>query len=243
MKASRLLCLAALVSVVLSAAPATAQDREEIIVTGARYSRDFDSVQVPHVAIRKRADFLVHSVRAVCDTRDSAKRRDELAETLRNMLAAAEKDAAIELAIGEDIVLPFTKDNLGNAIGLDTRRADTEYASVLVKTPIAGDKDTFDGALGRLKAFVEGVKLVGRTEMLFEGQPQLTVVGPGQYRHEIVKAMAADAKLVLDALGPGYAARVGGLERRVAWVRSDVLELTLFIPHELEIGPVEAGAP
>jgi hypothetical protein len=68
--------------------------------------------------------------------------------------------------------------------------------------------------------------------------PQLTITDPGQYRAEIVAAIAADARKVTDALGPGYGVTIAGLQNRIAWRRSSDLALTLYIDHTLTIEPI-----
>ncbi|MEO1331171.1 MAG: hypothetical protein AAFW46_16095, partial [Pseudomonadota bacterium] len=90
---------------------------------------------------------------------------------------------------------------------------------------------------GRLEAFRGGVAMDGRTELLLQGPPELSLVDPRQYRLEVIQAIADDARAVTEAMGDGYAVRVQGLERELAWRRSGDLELSLFISHSLTVAP------
>jgi hypothetical protein len=68
--------------------------------------------------------------------------------------------------------------------------------------------------------------------------PDLTLINPSQYRMPVIATISADVQAVTRSLGPGYAARIEGLEQQIAWRRTGDLELTLFIPYRLEIRPV-----
>ena len=72
-------------AIVLLASGAQAQV-ETVVVTGSRIGYDSEA---PNVTLPQRADHLVTKVRVVCDTRDLEKRRDELRQTLRSMIAEA----------------------------------------------------------------------------------------------------------------------------------------------------------
>lgn len=220
--------------------------QETLAVYGSRTSSgsfDDEGYPMPHVVVRRRADFLLFDVWAVCDTRDADQRRGELRDTLETMITEAGRDANIELSRlenipGDDaIVVPFTADTIEESFANNYRsRADTTYVRLLVKTPVKPD-DTLRTAAGRIERFVAGLTTVGRSEFVLADSETLSVVDPGQYRYEIIDAIASDANRIAATVGEGYAARFEGLEQEVSWYRSDVLELTLYIPHRMEIVP------
>ena len=91
----------------------------------------------------------------VNDTRESAGRRTELMQTLRNMARAAAGQPDIDLSIEDDgQLVPFTEDMISTlTLGVDGGRSDTSMTSLVIKTPIRPN-DTMDSASGRIEQFV-----------------------------------------------------------------------------------------
>lgn len=223
----------------LFAFPATSQDYgnlDEIVVTGSRLV-GWDAEEVPQVRLIRRADNLVVEVQVICDTRDPERRRAELLETLRNMARAAARRDDIDLSTGADILSPFDETMAGGlTIGVDRTRADTSVITLTIKTPVRAG-DTLDAASARIERFIEEAPKAGRTEIITSGDWELTLVGPDQYRGEILAAIAADAQHTAAAFGDGYAVKVEGLARRLTWTQSGPLDLALFIPYQLTVTP------
>ena len=63
----------------------------------------------------------------------------------------------------------------------------------------------------------------------------LTLIGPGQYRSEIIGLVAADANRSAKAFGEGYSVTIEGLTLPVTWYQSGPLELALYIPYRQTI--------
>src|SRR3954447_4321558 len=163
---------------------------EEVVVTASRLS-EYDPNQTPQVTLRKRADNLITAVTVVCDTRDQSQRRNELKQTLRNMIRAAATDKTIKLGLGDEVVGAFDESML-DAVIVPDAKADTSRATVVIKTAVTAD-DTFDAATGRIKAFVARTPKVGRTEVLLNSGWELTLINPSQYRPEVARLVAEDA--------------------------------------------------
>ncbi|HWA89109.1 MAG TPA: hypothetical protein VG889_03690 [Rhizomicrobium sp.] len=76
-----------ILAVALAALPSWALAQvETVVVTGERVSEGGDT---PGIVVVERVDHLVAKVRAICDTRDFTRRRDELRQTLKDMIATA----------------------------------------------------------------------------------------------------------------------------------------------------------
>lgn len=213
---------------------AFAQDNAEIVVTASRYVSDADemTVQIPHVTLTRRADNLVTRIRVVCDTRDTDTREQELDQTLRDMIqAAGASGGSIALSVGDEVLEPFTDALIEKSIQLGDR-VDTSAAFVVVKTAI-GPSDTYDAAMARIHAFVAATPKTGRTEILEDGRWDLTLIGPENYRGELIGLIAADARKTAAQFGAAFSVSVDGLEKPIAWRRSGLLELGLYIPYTL----------
>lgn len=220
----------------LTTSPGLAQTAgvEEIVVTGSRM-QDYDAAATPFVVLRKRADNLITRITVVCDTRDQSQRRSELKATLRNLIKAAAGDKQIALGVGDEVVGVFDDSMLDTVIEPDAK-ADTSKATLIVKTGLAPG-DTFDGATSRIKLFAARAAKVGRTEILFQHGWELTLVGPGQYRPEVARLVADDARKMAAVFGDTYGVEVQGLQLPVSWYQAGPLDLALYIPYRLTVRP------
>ncbi|MCF8503690.1 MAG: hypothetical protein K9G59_02155 [Caulobacter sp.] len=233
MKATRLAVLAA--SLMLVAGPiAVAQDSDvsEIVVTGSRM-QDYEPTETPAIVLKKRADNILTRVEVTCDTRDLIQRKAELKATLQALVKGAAA-AGIELAVeDDDIVRKFDPADLESIIRAATK-VDTSTATLTLKTRVL-PTDTYDSVTGRIEAFVKRTPKTGRTEVLMSGGWDLTLIGPGQYRSDIINLVATDANKTARAFGEGYSVVVEGLTLPVTWYQSGPLELALYIPYRQTI--------
>jgi hypothetical protein len=221
-----------------AAVPAFAQDDgpsqlDEVVVTGTRITGDEYS-GMPAVTITRRADFLAQSVTLVNDTRDADGRRRELHETIRNLVADAAKQG-IALGYGEDFLIPVTASSY--ELPLESRgsnRPDTNEVSLYIKHSI-GPTDDVNAAIARLTTFIAKARVVGRTEIDADDDISLSVVNPERYRYEIIPRIAADARKLQAAIGGQCKVNLTGLASRVSWERTDLAELTLYLPYKVEL--------
>lgn len=222
------------------AAPAGAQDdlsQGEVIVTASRREADDYDDHVPAIGLRRQADFAVQQVTVTGDTRDEAKRRDEIYATIRGAIDLAAKGGGIELATGETIVEPLTPANYRDLPLKRDERPDSERASFLLKTRL-GLGTNAKAALDRLAAFVKAAPVVGRALMEASGDLTLSVVRPDQYRGAVVDLVSQDAKALAARFGPGHAVEARGVDRPVEWSRASLTEVFLYVPYQLTVVPI-----
>jgi len=234
---SKLLAAPLLIGVLTCFAFEASAQVETVIVTGSRVREDAENS--PHVTVSARADHLVTKVRVVCDTRDTTKRKEELRETLRSMIATAQRTTSISLSVGEDVLVPFTADMLDKVIVPDSK-PETSDAYVVIRTELSKG-DTFDGATDRIRKFVAETAKAGRTEVLIEQSFNLGIMDPERYRAELISKIAADAKDIAALFGPNYDARLDGMQHTIEWYQTGPLDLALYLPYRLAIAP--HGAP
>jgi hypothetical protein len=206
---------------------------ETVVITGSRMREDAE--YNPHVTVSARADHLITKVRVVCDTREPSKRREELRQTLRNMIADAERSKTISLSVGDDMLVPFAADMLDKVIVPDTK-VDTSDAYVVVRTELTKE-DAFDGATGRIRDFLMHTAKAGRTEVLIEERFNLGLIDPERYRGDLIAKIAGDAKATAAAFGDGYDAQLEGLQHTIEWYQTGPLDLALYLPYRMTIAP------
>ena len=205
---------------------------EEIVVT----ARSAEATR-PGTYLRKTGDFILLRVRVTNDTREEEGRKREIYDTLRGALASARKDGSVELSVVEDeLVIPLRVDSASIVLSAGGR-PDTSTTAISVKTRIPARDADGQALISKLKDFVTAIKPVGRTQLEPDGTIDISIVGPDQYRDEIVRLCAEDAKKVTSAIGTDYRVVVQGLDRPVVWDRAGLLDLALFVPYSYVVLP------
>lgn len=211
----------------------TAQVLEEVVVTGIYDSEH----EVPGVVYQRKADYLLMRVTISNDTRDEAKRSEEIYATIKSAIKTAEKNARIELSyLQDDLVLPLTLTN--HKLGLSKgERPDTSKVHLQIKTAIR-EKDKDAGTLiENLKDFVKKLPVEGRVEIISDDDITVSVVGPGKYRKEIVALIQQDVALVTQGLGEGYKVILEDVYLPVKYRTAGALHVGLYIPYRYTVVP------
>jgi hypothetical protein len=172
------------------------------------------------------------------DSRDADTRKKEIYDTLRAVIAAANKDRSIELSvIGDDsLVLPLKLDSATLVLSRD-KLPDTSRTTISVKTRIASTVGNSSALVAKLKDFVSGIKPVGRTLIDKDGAVEISIVNPAQYRDRVIELFAADVKKVTSALGQDYKVIAHGIDAPIRWVRAGMLEVEIFVPYGYDVLP------
>jgi hypothetical protein len=225
----RIIALAALAV----AACVTAADAQEVVVTGSRASSDEYS-HMPTIVLERRADFLVQSIKLLNDTRAAEERTREIYQTIKDMLADAGTHGNISMGYGDDFLIPITAADYQVPLAKDTR-ADTSSTELYVKMALT-EKADVGKAIQSLEAFIKKARVSGRTEVLPQGDVALSLVTPEKYRYDIIARITEDAKRLQAAVGQRCKVEISGLSNRVLWQRSDISELTLYIPYQIKLG-------
>jgi hypothetical protein len=210
------------------------QETEAIIVTGSRIDGDEYS-EMPAITLIKQADFLVKSAHLTNDTRDAAARAEELYQTIKALLDAAKGRPGYALGYGGDFLIPITDDNYRIPLrSEDGGRPDTSWVDLYVKVALTPESNVAQ-TVTSLTEFIKAAKVTGRTLVTSGEQVSLSLVTPEKYRLEIVKKIVDDVAILRGTVGANCKIKISGLENRVMWTRTDVSELTLYIPHKIEM--------
>lgn len=220
------------VTLLSTCAPAFAQ---EIVVTASRRSGSGPATSPPIIVLKRTADFAVLSVEITGDTRDEAKRHQEIFDMVRSAIERAPK-YNVELSVGTYVIEPLTLGNYRSLTLADGNRDDTDKVSFLVKARLTQGMDAKD-ALDRITRFVKELPAVGRALIERDGDLSLSVVNPNQYRTQIIDLIAADAQASATKFGTGYGVQVTGLDRPVEWGRASLTEVMLYLPSAYTVVP------
>lgn len=218
----------------LVASVASAQDAglEEIVVTGSMV--DVDYYEMPAVTITKDADFLVQSIRLLNDSRSPDLRKAEIIETIQNLIRRSRSMEGMALSYGRGFLEPINLDDESLQLLEDSQRIDTSFIDIYAKVALSPDRSSKE-QIADLREFISGANKAGRTEIVPLGDIGLSIVGPEQYRYEIIKKIAEENAKVSQAMNGECGITIRGLEGRVQWERTSVSELTLYIPYGMEV--------
>lgn len=67
------------------------------------------------------------------------------------------------------------------------------------------------------------------------GDIGLSIIGPEQYRYEILEKVVAENQKMKRLVGSVCEMKIAGLEGRVEWERSGIAELILYIRYATEL--------
>ena len=211
---------------------ASAQALEEVVVT-ARMQTD-GYYDMPAITVKKAADFLVQKIRLVNDSRNPSRRREEIIDTIAGLLKTSRRIDGIELSYGDGFLVPVNINDDSLQLINDRDRIDTSFVDIFVKVRLGDPEDT-KARIGELRRFIRAGSKTGRTEIDALGDVGLSIVGPEQYRYEILAKITEENQKIRDIVGEDCKITIGGLEGRVDWERTGVGELTLYIPYGTEI--------
>jgi hypothetical protein len=150
------------------------------------------------------------------------------------MLADAGKQPRIALGYGDDFLIPITSTHYEVPLSPGTKRPDTSMTELYVKMALS-EQDDVQKAITDLNAFVKKARMSGRTEIEPVYEVGLSLVTPEKYRYDIIARITADAKRLQTAVGSQCKVEISGLANRVSWQRSDISELTLYIPYQVQL--------
>ncbi len=205
---------------------------EEVVVTGVRASAD-DFYEIPSTTLRKKADFLVQKVRLINDSRSPDLRKREIIKTINSLIKSSRNIENIELSYGDGFLEPITLNDESLELIADRKRVDTSYVDIFIKVAYQ-QSEKAKSQIEELSTFIAKTKVVGRTEIDYLGDVGLSIVGPEQYRYEILEAISTENNKIQSAIGSNCQITIKGLEGRVEWQRVSVSELMLYIRHSIE---------
>lgn len=205
---------------------------EEVVVTGSRVSGD-DYSRIPAVVLERRADFLVQRIGLVNDSRAAEGRAKEIYQTIRDMLSDATKHPGVALSYGDEFLIPITPADFEVPLGKGAK-PDTSTTALYVKLALA-EKDNVQKAIAELRSFIKKARASGRTEIEAAGDVGLSLVTPEKYRYDIIAKITEDANRLKSAVGSQCKVEISGLSNRVSWQRSDISQLTLYIPYLIQL--------
>lgn len=158
----------------------------------------------------------------------------EIIETIQNLIRRSNSMEGMALSYGRGFLEPINLDDESLQLLEDHQRVDTSFIDIYAKVALSADRSSKE-QIADLREFISGAKKAGRTEIVPLGDIGLSIVGPEQYRYEIIEKIAAGNAKVSEAMNAECDITIGGLEGRVQWERTGVSELTLYIPYGLEV--------
>ncbi len=205
----------------------------EVMVAANPQNAPYFRQDRPLVGLRRTADAAVIAFTVTSDSRDYLTRKQEIQAVLVAAIDKA-KAAGFELVFGNFQVERLTRENVADVNYEYGGRVDTSKVTVMVRTPLTGsaiDAET------RLLAFLKTLKKSGRATLETPGSIQLTVINPQQYREQVLKLVAEDARHNAAIFGPEFTFQLNGTDQPVVWTQVSSTEVFLFVPYRYSINP------
>jgi hypothetical protein len=243
--------LAGLVFCAFAVAPAFAQDKEMIVVTGAKIQQDSDEAQSarvpggffsapPYVSIIVPADYVIFTVSLETGTRSVDERERELERTFAALSTRVSRAQGVVMEVGEP----------GDSAPQETATAkeaivddgDRSFIPIVLKFSVR-EGDTFSAVRQRAETFIEGIQMTGRAEAVTGDLQYIGVMEPKKHREALLRKIAEDTRLLQSIFtGPGGAPAMSltGLEGRVRNRPSGPLEMEMYIPYAIVLGSPQA---
>ena len=238
----------ALLATAWLAAPAFAQNDDEMIVVTAMKRQEMDqdglvnvtggAQELPYVSIIAPADFVIFTVALETGTRSPEEAQRELERTFTGLAAKVSRAQGIVLEVGEP----------GNSSELETTEAreaielgygDRSRIPLVFKFAVQKD-DTFRTVRVRAEKFISEIQLTGRAEAITGDIQYIGVTDPKKHREALLKKIADDARTIqtifAGASTGATAISLTGLEGRVKTRPSGPLEMEIFIPYSIVLG-------
>lgn len=238
----------ALLATAWLAAPAFAQNDDEMIVVTAMKRQEMDqdglvnvtggAQELPYVSIIAPADFVIFTVALETGTRSLEEAQRELERTFTGLTAKVSRAQGIVLEVGEP----------GNSSELETTEAreaielgygDRSRIPLVFKFAVQKD-DTFRTVRVRAEKFISEIQLTGRAEAITGDIQYIGVTDPKKHREALLKKIADDARTIqtifAGASTGATAISLTGLEGRVKTRPSGPLEMEIFIPYSIVLG-------
>lgn len=231
--------IAAAVIALGTAASLASAASAQVVVTGARQDRStnnayFDSNQAA-IGLTRQADFFVKPLFVSSDSRDAATRRQEVRTMLEATMQAA-KDQGIALVAGDYSLEPLTPESMEELTYGIGSRPDTTRVRIYARIPVGGSVKRIKEADERINPFVKSIAANGRS-YIDTGSTSLAITDPDQYRIDVVKAVAKEAKSYAAQFGAEYGVQITGLDGDLYWKQSSETEVFLYIDHSFVIRP------
>ena len=234
------------------AAPALAQDSNDMIVVTAskRMAVDEEAQEVdgnvagprlalPYISIIAPADFVIFTVNLETGTRTPEEAQRELERTFTTLTQKVTRTQGVTLEVGTP----------GNSSELETTEAreaielgygDNRSSIPLVFKFAVQKGDTFRTVRARAEKFIAEIQLNGRVEAVTGDLQYIGVTDPKKHREDLLKKIAEDARgmqtIFAGASTGATAISLTGLEGRVKTRPSGPLEMEIYIPYSIVLG-------
>jgi len=220
----------------LACAVAVAEEPDELIVATVRA----DNTKIPGTSLKRPADYIVQRLRVSSESKEEKTRKEEIFETLR-LLVATTKEKGIEPCnvIDNRVVIPLKVDAATLKV-VRGDRVDTSEVVVCIKARVIPGVSNAVVQYSKLREFPASLKPAGRSAVDLQGYIEVSIVNPAQYRAQVIKLYADDAKLVTSSLSADYRVVTRGIDRQLQWMREGMTDVVLFIPYEYDVVPVNA---
>ena len=234
--------LAMLGAAIACAVPAFAQDDEMVVVTGSMIQSDEEYTSafgaIPYISIKVPADFVIFTVDLESATKSLAERDKELENSFKQLAQRVSQSQGVTLEVGQPgrssaVETTAAKEGIEN-------RGERSAIPLVLKFAVKPE-EKFPAVRVRAEAFIESIEVSGRTEATAGDQQYIGVNDPAKHREDLMRKIATDIRRLTEIFTPQDQPAPGisltGLANRVKSRPVGALELEMYVPYDVVLGP------
>jgi hypothetical protein len=229
-------------AILCPSAPAFAQDKSVVVVTGSRIQSDDEYQEeygaLPYVSLTVPADFVLFTVFLTTGTTSQDERQRELERTFTALSDRVRRAQGITLEVGDP----------GDSAPLETAAAreaitvtdDRSYIDLVMKFAVRPG-ETFPMVRTRAEAFIDATPVTGRVQAIAGDDQYIGVNDTKKHREDLLRKIAEDTHLIQSIFSGGKVdgldgVSLTGLGGRVKSRPVGPLEIEMFIPYSVVVG-------
>ena len=189
------------------------------------------NASAPSVRLQVPADFVAMPIQIRNDSKDPAKRTDEIEKALRSLTDKVHQQPDLSMKQGVVSLSPREQSTLQGFSSYDSSGGSS--AQLYVLGAMKQDATAF-AVTKRLYQVINAIPLGDGTKVIL-GNTTLGLNDPEKYRDQILGSIAKSITDTKKALGTSGAVEVDGLENQICVMQLDERDVVLFINYRLRI--------
>lgn len=189
------------------------------------------NASAPSVRMQVPADFVAMPIQIHNDSKDPAKRSDEIEKTLR--LLTEKLHQLPDLSVKQGVVSLSPREQSSLKAFSSYESSGGSSAQLYVLGAMKHDTNVF-AVTTRLYQVINAIPLGDGTKVTL-GNTMLGLNDPEKYRDQILRSIAKSITETKKALGASGAVELDGLENQVSVMQLDERDVALFINYRLRI--------
>jgi hypothetical protein len=203
---------------------------EEIVVTAGR------SDGAP-VVYSVKGDYHLQPIKIINDSLVEEERERDVKAAYEAIIDSSLGSSNIAIVASKRELTPIKDASDFSQLYRDDSKNSKSSINLFIKSEIKSHDPSKGTYKENYQSFINSVGKFGRTKVVFNGDSDITILNPRQYRASLIQEIGKDIKVLVQALGGDYRVVINGLDRQVKWHREGEDNVEFFIPYSFIVIP------